>query len=945
MGRSVVIKNSFNTGEISGLALGRTDLDKYRNACESLQNYIPLLAGGIQRRPGMRYVANAANQINGQTRLIPFEFSLAQSYMLEFSGNQSLRFYTNNGQVLIGSPAWNPALNGTTVDGSVTWANRFFPQWPGAGQTVAQYTVILDPAGNIQIASTGGTTGSGVIFATGVGLTTNDNTVVWTNAGALAWVPGNAYTAHTSVIYTSAGIMQCTASGTSGSATTTSPYQIPTPYQTDGVTTDLWDLKFAQTGDVMYLVHPKFPVVKLSRLGVTNWIIGFPNFHSPPTHAYDQDISQGTITLTPAATEGASVNFTASAPVFIAGDVGKSIVSGAGLCYISSLGGTTATDGTTGATLYQVAVCSIIDAFASTAAIGPGGTWALRGSPQSYGGYGNLSAGNWQASRKFGAGTVQTFYCFQKSPVDGSSAPSQEDTFRVIDIGRYIVQGGAVGLIVSLAASSASIANVQTFAPITSTGANSNGVIVAQSSSGGAWDVEDRAFLSMFGGLNGYPAAVCFFQDRLMFAGIAALPQNVWGSVTGDYENFAKGPLDNQALDFGLASGRLENIVAVIGFGGVLLIHTLRSEYAVGAGAVPTISGNSVPLAGILSPSNVTALKQSEYGTDRIQPIQVDSEIIYVKRSKQASGAMAFNIQTSNYATRNLTVMCELIAPAGLKEMTYQEFPSRVLWFTDLAGNLVSLTYEHENDVWAWARHFTGIYGADGVVSDQVISICAITDPTLITDQAWVCCKRTLSGVTQYTIERMDPTLFVDCGLQQNFGAAETTIGNLAYLTGRQIVVQADGAVIAGPGGDTTTPPSGPIMTAGGIYNFPRGLSGRNIQVGLPILCTAVTVRPEPGGAQQTIQGLQKRWARLFARVYQSVQLLFNAKRIGYRSQENSTGAGAPALVASVGQDTGDMRLEANLDYDRDGRVTIQQDQPLPSTVLAVFGTLSVGED
>jgi hypothetical protein len=40
---------------------------------------------------------------------------------------------------------------------------------------------------------------------------------------------------------------------------------------------------------------------------------------------------------------------------------------------------------------------------------------------------------------------------------------------------------------------------------------------------------------------------------------------------------------------------------------------------------------------------------------------------------------------------------------------------------------------------------------------------------------------------------------------------------------------------------------------------------------------------------------------------------------------------------------TVDQRIE-NLGYDRDGRVMIQQDLPLPATVLAMFGQLSIGE-
>ncbi len=47
------IRNSFNGGEISPqIALARPDLDFYRKGCSELLNFIPMLRGGITRRPG-----------------------------------------------------------------------------------------------------------------------------------------------------------------------------------------------------------------------------------------------------------------------------------------------------------------------------------------------------------------------------------------------------------------------------------------------------------------------------------------------------------------------------------------------------------------------------------------------------------------------------------------------------------------------------------------------------------------------------------------------------------------------------------------------------------------------------------------------------------------------------------------------------------------------------
>ena len=53
-------RNSFIAGEISPTALGRTDLPQYPHACEKLVNMIPILSGGVYRRPGTQFNSSYA---------------------------------------------------------------------------------------------------------------------------------------------------------------------------------------------------------------------------------------------------------------------------------------------------------------------------------------------------------------------------------------------------------------------------------------------------------------------------------------------------------------------------------------------------------------------------------------------------------------------------------------------------------------------------------------------------------------------------------------------------------------------------------------------------------------------------------------------------------------------------------------------------------------------
>jgi len=96
--------NSFNAGELSPYLDGRSDIQKYYSGCRTLDNFLILSYGGATKRPGTKYIATTS----GEVRLVPFEFSTEQAYILEFR-DESLRFYKDGGQILSGSSAYSIA--------------------------------------------------------------------------------------------------------------------------------------------------------------------------------------------------------------------------------------------------------------------------------------------------------------------------------------------------------------------------------------------------------------------------------------------------------------------------------------------------------------------------------------------------------------------------------------------------------------------------------------------------------------------------------------------------------------------------------------------------------------------------------------------------------------------------------------------------------------------
>ena len=194
MPKAAAALTDFTAGELSPRLDGRVDLQKYFSGAKTLSNMIVHPHGGASRRPGTIFVAEVKSSAQA-ARLIPFEFNVEQTYILQFGPS---------------------------------------------------YFRILKDGGLIE------SSGSAVEVVT---------------------------------TYTEA---------------------------------ELPELKFAQSADVMYVVHPDHPPRKISRTSHTAWTIADIDTIRGPMQ--DQNVT--TTTLTASARTG-SVTITASASTFASTDVGR----------------------------------------------------------------------------------------------------------------------------------------------------------------------------------------------------------------------------------------------------------------------------------------------------------------------------------------------------------------------------------------------------------------------------------------------------------------------------------------------------------------------------------------------------------------------------------------------------------------------------------------------
>jgi len=242
MARSAPAISTFTAGEISPRLEGRVTIEKYREGLSTLTNMIVQPHGGVTRRPGTEYLGEVKDS-SSVTRLIPFEFKTADTYALEF-GDQYMRVFRNGLQVLEDNEKNVAAIS------------------------------LADP---------------GVFTSGSHGLSDGDEVYLYNTSGDMTELAARNYlvanvTTNTFTLQDLFGndidTTGFTAYGGSG-ITVDKLYQISTPYTSAQIN----DVRFAQSADTMYLVHPSHAIRTLSRTDHNAWTIATATITGSPTPA------------------------------------------------------------------------------------------------------------------------------------------------------------------------------------------------------------------------------------------------------------------------------------------------------------------------------------------------------------------------------------------------------------------------------------------------------------------------------------------------------------------------------------------------------------------------------------------------------------------------------------------------------------------------------------
>lgn len=275
-----------------------------------------------------------------------------------------------------------------------------------------------------------------------------------------------------------------------------------------------------------------------------------------------------------------------------------------------------------------------------------------------------------------------------------------------------------------------------------------------------------------FNGTGKYPAAVAYYQQRLVYARTNADIQKIWLSQPNNWHDFRRSETiqDGDAFDFRIAAARLDEIRNLVPLR-TLLALTAGAEYSVGS------AGEAV------TPRNVSAVPQSYWGSSWLTPLTVGNAVLMECDGGGRIQELAYSFEADGYGGDELSVMAShFFAGKTVLAAAWGPRPYSCAWWAMSDGTLVSLTYLRAQQVAAWHRHET-----DGAFED----VCSIPEGGL--DAVYVAVRRTINGTTRRYIERLEPGLgvplrdsfLVDSGLtydgRQTDGSTVTLSGGATY--------------------------------------------------------------------------------------------------------------------------------------------------------------------
>jgi hypothetical protein len=414
-----------------------------------------------------------------------------------------------------------------------------------------------------------------------------------------------------------------------------------------------------------------------------------------------------------------------------------------------------------------------------------------------------------------------------------------------------------------------------------------------------------------FNATGDYPSVTGYYQQRKLFANTDNKPQTVWFSRTGNYANMSVSTptKDDDAITASIAARQVNEIRHLV---------PLTDMIVLTSGGEWKISG----VDKVITPSSIRIEPQGYRGATKVPPVIIGNTVLYIQRGELVRD-LGYAFESDSYTGNDLSVLARhLFDGYSIADWTYALSPDSIVWAVRSDGTMLALTYMREHEVWGWHRHTT-----DGTF-ESVASVAEGDE-----NAVYVVVRRNIGGANKRYIERLhtrvfssvEDCFFLDCALTYD-GAAADEISGLDHLNGETVSALADGNVITG------------LTVTNGTVTLPYNASV--VHVGLPYTCEIETLNLDAGGGGETIQGKKKRISNVTVRVEESRGMWVgpDSDHLREYKQRATEAYNAPIALA-----TGDFEIILSPSWNSNGRIVVQQNDPLPLTILSIIPEVVIG--